>query len=59
MRWLLTKKRFRLHDLENQPKLRFSLTKTKFQIINKNYQPAPDKIVGKMTIEKLDKDMAD
>jgi hypothetical protein len=32
--------------------------KTKFQIINKNYQPAPDKIVGKMTIEKLDKDMA-
>jgi hypothetical protein len=32
--------------------------KTKFQIINRNYQQSVDKIVGKMTIDKLDKDMA-
>ena len=33
--------------------------KNKFQIINRTYQQSPDKIVGKMTIERLDKDMAD
>jgi hypothetical protein len=32
--------------------------KNKFQIINRTYQQTPDKIVGKMTIEKLDRDFA-
>jgi hypothetical protein len=31
--------------------------KVKFSIINRTYQQSPDDIVGKMTIEKMDKDM--
>jgi hypothetical protein len=33
--------------------------KTRRQIINKRYQQAPDNIVGKMTIERLDQDMVE
>jgi len=32
--------------------------KTARQIVNRSYQQAPDNIVGKMTIERLDKEMA-